>query len=404
MRLLIVSHTPHYLKSKTLVGWGPTVREIDHLASLFDEVVHIAPLHSGAPESALAYESSNVQFLPVPPSGGERLFEKLSVLARVPLYARTILKELSRADVVHVRCPANISLLAIVLLAMVRRPRLRWVKYAGNWSPESGEAWSYDLQRWWLRRRLHRGVVTVNGHWPGQPKHINAFLNPCLTEQELVEARHIAAEKELSSSPRLIYVGRLEKTKGTERVLRILALLKSSGLSLKLDLIGDGPQRQEFEDLAESLGVSSLASFHGWLPRTGLAPLYAQAHIMLFPSNCSEGWPKVLSEAMAYGVVPLSSRVSSIPQYLGRFGTGRTFEPNDVEGFANAVVAYCSQPAKWKEESINAVKAARLFTYQNYLEAVRSLLAATVGCSVERPAISEAGIAIGNTEKINLPS
>ena len=44
-----------------------------------------------------------------------------------------------------------------------------------------------------------------------------------------------------------------------------------------------------------------------------------QAYLMLFPSE-SEGWPKVLSEGKAYGVVPVTSDVSSIPQYLREFG------------------------------------------------------------------------------------
>src|SRR3712207_3692431 len=107
----------------------------------------------------------------------------------MPHYTRTIWRELPQADVVHVRCPANISLIAIVLLAVVRYPRRRWVKYAGNWQSYPVEAWSYRFQRWWLSSGLHRGVVTVNGHWPGQPAHVYSFLNPCFTEAELAAAQ-----------------------------------------------------------------------------------------------------------------------------------------------------------------------------------------------------------------------
>ena len=64
MRVLIVSHTPHYLENGVPVGWGPTVREIDYLASLFEEIVHIAPLHRGKPEGALAYQAANIRFRP----------------------------------------------------------------------------------------------------------------------------------------------------------------------------------------------------------------------------------------------------------------------------------------------------------------------------------------------------
>ena len=53
MRLLIVSHTPHYRAAGQLVGWGPTVRELDHLAELFAEVVHVAPVYDGRRRAAL---------------------------------------------------------------------------------------------------------------------------------------------------------------------------------------------------------------------------------------------------------------------------------------------------------------------------------------------------------------
>src|SRR5439155_595485 len=108
--LLIVSHTPHYRRDGEIVGWGPTVREIDMLATLFDSVVHIAPLHPhAAPASALPYRSSRVRLRPVPPTGGERLRDKLNIPLRYPGYARAILRERRAADVIHVRSPANIS-------------------------------------------------------------------------------------------------------------------------------------------------------------------------------------------------------------------------------------------------------------------------------------------------------
>lgn len=384
-----------------MVGWGPTVREIDYLSGLFDEVVHVAPLHTGAPESAIAYESSRVRFRPVPPAGGERLIDKLSILVRAPVYLRTILKELRGADVIHVRCPANISLLAVLMLAILRGPRLRWVKYAGNWRPAGEEAWSYKFQRWLLNKGLHRGVVTINGRWPAQPPHVHSFLNPCLTEQEIREAQASAGGKEINTPLRLIYVGRLERAKGVDKILRVLADLKQRGLSATLDLVGDGPERVEFEELAATLEVNALTTYHGWLPRARLAPLYAQAHIIILPSS-SEGWPKVLSEAMAYGVVPIASRVSSIPQYLKRFGTGRTCAPDDIEGFAGAVVDYVLHPQRWKEESRNGAKAAQSFSYSNYLEAVRNLLEIKLNIGLET-ALNDDTVSISVTPTESVP-
>jgi glycosyltransferase involved in cell wall biosynthesis len=93
---------------------------------------------------------------------------------------------------------------------------------------------------------------------------------------------------------------------------------------------------------------------------------------MLLPSS-SEGWPKVLSEAMAYGVVSVASNVSCIPQILGTTGAGLSLRPDDLDGFAAAVVRLARDPERWSAVSRAAVATAQSFTYDSYLTEVRRL-------------------------------
>lgn len=375
MRLLIISHTPHYLDNGIVKGWGPTLREIDHLATLFDEVVHIAPLHrESAPSSALPYKCPRVRLVAVPPAGGKRLVDKLRIVRHIASYLRTISQELRQCDVVHVRCPANLSLLAVIILAFVKHPQKRWIKYAGNWRPQKKDALSYRFQRWWLKRNFSRAQVTVNGVWPDSPEHIHAFLNPCLTDDELAEGRNAAKEKELDYPLHFLFVGRVEEEKGVGYALEIISELAHRDISLRFDIVGDGPARARLESLAEHLKIDGAVHFHGWQSRAGINTYYRKAHFFLFPSSSSEGWPKVLSEAMTYGAVPLASNVSSIPQYLRRFETGHAFPPEAIDAFRDAVLHYCERPELWKSESEKSVQAAPLFTYQAYLRAVLALL------------------------------
>jgi glycosyltransferase involved in cell wall biosynthesis len=374
VKLLIVSHTSHYRAGGTIVGWGPTVREIDHLSVLFREVVHVAPLHEvSAPASALPYEAPGVRLEPVRPAGGERFRDKAGILLRAPGWARTILREMADADAVHVRCPAIISLVALCVLQTRRRPPKRWIKYAGNWSPEHRGPLSYRLQRAWLRSGWTRSTVTINGEWPDEPPHVRSFLNPCLTETELEEGRRAAAGKKLGHPLRLLFVGRLEEEKGVGRGIRVLERLRAKAIHAELDVVGDGPERGTFQALSRRLGVDDAIRFHGWLRRTSLGPLFGDAHFLLLPS-VSEGWPKVLSEAMAYGAVPLAGRVSCISQYLARFRSGKAFPADDEQAFAEAIATYAATPTTWQEESMRGVEAATLFTYGRHVENVRALL------------------------------
>lgn len=374
MNLLIISNMAHYLRDGVVVGWGPTAQEIGHLAGLFREVRHVGCLHDvPAPPSALPYPSDRVRLIPLPPSGGPTWRHKLGILRRIPLYLSTILRELRRADVVHVRCPANIPLIACFALTFRRSPRGRWIKYAGNWRPGGREAISYTLQRWWLRRGFAGGRVTVNGRWPDQPGHVRSFLNPCLTAEEFSEGARIAAAKQIDRPLRLLFVGALNRPKGVGRVLDIFARLRRSGLDAELELVGDGPERPAFERRAAELGIIDRITFHGWLPRPDLGPIYGRAHIFLFPTTSSEGWPKVLSEAMAYGAVPVAGAISSIPQILEATGAGIAVEPDNLDGFASAILGLADDPDRWSAMSRAGVAAAPGFTYEAYLDSVRGL-------------------------------
>lgn len=383
-RLLIISHTRHYLRDDEIVGWGPTVRELDYLSELFDEVVHLAPIYGGpAPDSALAYTSDRIRLRTVRPAGGETLAAKLDILRVYPDYARAMREELAQAQYVHVRCPANISLLALYLLGSMQQPLYRWVKYAGNWQPDGREPRTYGWQRRWLRENRPRAVVTVNGRWPDQPAHVYSFYNPSLTSAEVEQGRRAAAAKQIGSPVELLFVGALNDGKGVGRVLQVALELQRQGTECRLRLLGDGPDRSRYEAWVTEHGLRNV-HFQGWVPREATAGYYAAAHFILLPSQ-SEGWPKVLSEAMAYGAVPVAASVSSIPQILAETGAGVAYAPHDIEGQVAAIERMIHEPDRWRAASQAGVAAAHLFTYRHYQQAVAQLFQTAWGVQLPVP-------------------
>ena len=224
MRLAGVSHTPHHHGPDGLVGWGPTVTELDHLATRFDEVVHVAPVHDGPPPaSALPYRAANLRVEPTVAAGGDGVAAKAGLVAAAPRHWAAIGRELAGADAVHVRCPANVSGLALARLRATRDRRPVWVKYAGNWRPGADDPWSYALQRRWLRRGFGRMAVTVNGRGD-DPDHVRAFPNPSLTDDDLAGGRAAAAGKPpLEEGLRLAFVGRVEPEKGAPEAVAVAA-------------------------------------------------------------------------------------------------------------------------------------------------------------------------------------
>lgn len=376
MKLLVISHTPHYIQDGHIVGWGPTVREIDHLARIFDQVVHLAVLYKNdTPSSSLPYQSSNVKFVPVRPAGGDSFRAKMDVIRATPEYLRAIgktLSEFGQNDIVHVRCPSNISLIAILWLAINNRVPHRWVKFAGNWAALGTGSWSYSFQRWLLRNNLHSGVVSVNGRWPSQKPHIFSFYNPSFTDEEVLQASLLGRNKQLEQPLQLLFVGRMDKAKGLDRILKIACMLKTHNIRFELNLVGDGPQKETLQAMVADCNLQHDIHFIGWLRRAEISTYYARAHFLLLPS-AAEGWPKVLSEGMAYGVVPLASTISSIPQILAEFGCGRVIPPQDLEGYVQAMIDYLDHPEIWLAESHAGIAAARHFTYVSFQESLKAM-------------------------------
>lgn len=371
MKLLIISNMSHYQRGREIFGWGPTVNEINALSEIFESIRHIGCLHDGnVPSNALPYQSDRITFVPLPPAGGNNISSKIDILKKAPAYVKTILKELSTVDVVHIRCPANIGLIAIMILFFIRYPKLRWAKYAGSWQSYSEEPLSYKLQRWLLGLNFHRGLVTINGSWAGQAHHVHTFTNPCLTFQEIVEGREAAKGKNLSQPVRLIFMGAAMENKGVDLLMRIVKSLTQKSVDATLDFLGDGPEIMHLKRTASESGLNRQIRFHGWIPRTKIGTYLKSAHFILLPSR-AEGWPKVLSEAMAYGVVPLASRVGSIPEILSAIGSGRTFSCGDVEGYVCAIRDYLNHLDQWKKESDRCVLASKDFSYERYLENIR---------------------------------
>src|SRR5690554_5665623 len=166
MKLAIISHTEHYKSADgTLVGWGPTVTEINHLLEVFDTIYHVAMLYeTEAPISALPYLSDRIVFVPLPALGGKTIGAKLQLVWKSPTILRIINTTLKKVDWFQFRAPTGIGVYVIPFLALcVKTPG--WFKYAGNWNQEHPPL-GYRLQRWLLKQQ--RRKVTINGSWDQQ--------------------------------------------------------------------------------------------------------------------------------------------------------------------------------------------------------------------------------------------
>lgn len=319
--LAIISHTEHYEDADgTIYGLGSTVTEINHLLKVFDHIYHLGMLHEGrVPASALPYSSDRITFVALPALGGRDLSAKLALIFKAPLILRTIRSTLIKVNYFQFRAPTGIGVYVIPYLIGFSSTA-GWFKYAGNWNQKQAPL-AYAFQRWLLKHQKRK--VTINGRWPDQPRQCLTFENPCLSAVE-VELGKALVETKIKPPDAicLCFVGRLEEAKGVGIFLQALKHLEASEKAkiMCIAIVGDGPLRQQYQE--ESIAYGLPITFHGYLARHEVHEIYKRSHAIVLPS-VSEGFPKVIAEAMNYGCIPIVSDVSSLSQYV----------KNDVNGY-----------------------------------------------------------------------
>ena len=145
------------------------------------------------------------------------------------------------------------------------------------------------------------------------------------------------------SAPIAVSVGRHVPEKGYRHLIDAAALLEQTNPGVHWVLVGDGELRSGLEAQARPLGLASRVHFMG--SRNDVADLLALADVFVLPSE-SEGFGRVLVEAMAMGRAIVATNVGGIPDIVLDGETGVLVEPADPVALAHAVRGLLDDPAR----------------------------------------------------------
>ncbi len=110
-----------------------------------------------------------------------------------------------------------------------------------------------------------------------------------------------------SDEIRLLFVGRLSRQKNLSVFLKGLAKLPPEyRRACRFTIVGDGPEKNNLQELVRNFRLADRVTFAGWLPRKELTEYYLHHQVLVLPS-LDEGMSNTALEAMACGCLLLSS-------------------------------------------------------------------------------------------------
>lgn len=158
----------------------------------------------------------------------------------------------------------------------------------------------------------------------------------------------------------LLYVGRLEQgEKRPDRLLMIWKQLYRRFPNWEMIIVGDGKERRRLENQAKKYERISFVGFQS--PEK----YYREASIFCLTSNL-EGFPMVLPEAMAFGVVPFSfNSFPAVTDIISDGKTGFLIEPFSIKEYANKLALLMNNENVRIQMSKNCMKFVTRFSLDN---------------------------------------
>ena len=142
---------------------------------------------------------------------------------------------------------------------------------------------------------------------------------------------------------RVVTVGRLHPSKGHDDLIRAVAALRDQGRDITLALLGEGPQRRELEQLAQSLGLGDAIEFTGSVPEHEVRARLEAAHVFVGASH-AEPLGVVYIEAMALGVPTIGTDAAGPKEIIVDGTSGLLVPPRDHAALAQAIARINDDP------------------------------------------------------------
>ncbi|TDN70722.1 glycosyltransferase [Paraburkholderia sp. BL10I2N1] len=295
------------------------------------------------------------------------------------------------ADLLLLRFPGNLSLLAMLLCRATGKP------FSAEIVADPADYFSDAASRHPLRhvaRRVHcwatrhaakhgrtvRYVTTaaLQAVYPPRTLARSFSFSDAYLPDELFDRRddaRVMHDADAGVFPIVNVAMMHNESKGHGILLRAVAALRERGLNVELTLIGDGVLRAELERLAARLGLADSVRFAGALNGDDVLRTVSQHALFVLPS-LQEGMPRALLEAMAVGIPVIATHVGGIAEVLE---PASLVPPADVDALSEKI-AHNAADAQWRDQQKQRQReAVRRFRYselqaqyRHYCEALKA--------------------------------
>ncbi|WP_320814514.1 glycosyltransferase [Flavobacterium sp.] len=370
MRLVVISSAPVVIQENEKFLYAPYEKEMQLWVKYANESQFCCPVWKDDKKLLI----TKVSF-PILPIIELKEFDVLSLknafsaISKILNNLFVIYSAMQQADHIHIRCPGNIGLLACFVQIFFPNKK-KTVKYAGNWDPKSKQPLSYRIQKWILSNTFFtkNTKVLVYGKWKNSSKNIKPFFTATYTSNDMKPIPLRSFNERIE----FVFVGMLSVGKQPLYVAELIKVLISKKINVRLRYFGEGVLKDDILRFVNKNKLQSFIFLEGNQPKEVVEKAYQESHFLVLPSK-SEGWPKVVAEAMFWGCVPLVSSVSCV-SYMLKDNERGVLLTEDLEKDIDKLNALISNEDQYFEMATLGMNWSRKFTMDKFENEIQKLL------------------------------
>lgn len=165
---------------------------------------------------------------------------------------------------------------------------------------------------------------------------------------DISEINSVQAQK--TEHPQICFISRLVPERRLDDLLRAFAQVRNTVPESKLVIIGDGPMRKKWQELAHSIGLRGSVEFAGALQGASKVKVLKESHLMVHPS-LREGMSLSVFEALACATPVIAYDIPEIREQIKLTNGGVLVPPRDIAALSSAIINMIQNPSARDELS-----------------------------------------------------
>jgi glycosyltransferase involved in cell wall biosynthesis len=274
---------------------------------------------------------------------------------------KKILKE-NKPDIIHLN-PSLVwgsMIRDFIFLKTIKKRNIPVLFFIHGWQNSIAKKFNSSIFRKYFKKRfaMTDAIIVLAEEFKNELINLGVNSEKISVSSTMVESiKYYPSDKEFNNPFTVLFCANMKKEKGPFTVLNTVPKVLTEFPETKFLFIGSGKDLEELKEKTIERGLEKNVEFTGYVSEEEKQSYFKKSHIFVFPTEHGEGFPTVILEAMASGMLLITTAVAGLKDALkdGKQGLIINSNPPELEEVSQKIIQLLKNEEYMKQISKNNI-------------------------------------------------